>query len=160
MIGEIRDKKSLQIAIQAALTGHLVLATLHTNDAPSTINRLLDLETKPFLIASTIKAIISQRLIRKLCPHCKQETLINGKVYFDAIGCKECELSGFHGRDIISEIFVIDEQISSMISSKRNLKDIVSYAKTKGYKKLLESGFEKVKNGITTSQEVYRTTRY
>lgn len=156
MIGEIRDIDSLKIAIQASLTGHLVLATLHANDSVSTINRLLDLEAEPFLIASTLKAILSQRLVLKLCEACKES--IHGK--YCPKGCEKCNLTGYQNRSMINEIFVIDEQIASMIIQQKEMAHMLEYAKQKGFKTLFENGVQKVEQGITTLQEVYKVTRF
>jgi len=157
MIGEIRDKESLDVAIQASLTGHLVLATLHTNDAVSTINRLLDLQAEPYLIASTLKTIISQRLVLKLCNECKVK---NDDASFESYGCPNCNLTGYKDREVISELFVVDEVISSMISKHSDINEIISYSKSKGFKSLLENGLQKVKEGLTTKKEIYRVSTY
>ena len=142
MIGEIRDKESLQIAFQASLTGHLVLSTLHTNDAVSTINRLYDLEAKSYIMASTLKTIISQRLVLKCCT-CEQ-------------GCTKCNFSCFDGRVSISEVFEIDETMASMINKKQSLSDILHYAKEQGFKTIEEDGLSKVEQGITSQKELYK----
>lgn len=159
MIGEIRDIESLKIAIQASLTGHLVLATLHANDSISTINRLLDLQAEPFLIASTLKAVISQRLVLKLCESCKKETLFNGVKSFEPHACPECNLSGFKGRLMLNEILLIDETMASMIAKSTSTFEIINHAKKLGFKKLHDNGIEKVKQGLTTLAEVYKVTK-
>ena len=146
MIGEIRDKNSLQIAIQASLTGHLVLATLHTNDAASTIDRLLDLEAEPFLIASTLRLIISQRLIRVLCDNCK----VKVGNYYKAVGCEKCNLSGFSKREVVAENLEIDSKIAKMIQEKTPTQDILSYANYTPIKQII---YDKVLNGITSLDE-------
>ncbi len=148
MIGEIRDEVALKIAIQASLTGHLVLATLHTNNAPETINRLLDLDAKAFLIASTLKAIVSQRLVRKLCDKCKKQ---NSK----PVGCQGCNYSGYTDRIIVSEILKIDEKVSQYIAKGQTIQDIVTYAKTQNYTTIEENTLEKVKSGLTSMEEFY-----
>ena len=147
MIGEIRDEKALNIALQAALTGHLVIATLHTNNAPETINRLLDLNAEPFLISSTLKAILSQRLVRKLCDKCKNNNL--------AIGCESCNLQGYDGRIVISELLKLDTKIAEYIHDKVHINSLVKYAKTIGYKTLEEESLLKIKNGLTSMEEFY-----
>jgi len=159
MIGEIRDKESLDIAIQASLTGHLVLATLHTNDSISTINRLLDLEAEPFLVASTLKTIISQRLVLKLCEHCKVLISKDENVY-DNFGCVKCNLTGYKNREVISELFVMDETISSMICKQTDINKIITYCKTTGFKTLFENGMLKVKKGVVNKKEIYKVTKY
>ncbi|NQY93995.1 MAG: type II/IV secretion system protein [Campylobacteraceae bacterium] len=157
MIGEIRDKESLDVAIQASLTGHLVLATLHTNDAISTINRLLDLQAEPYLIASTLKTIISQRLVLKLCDVCKVQCDNDS---YENFGCPKCNLTGYKDRVVISELFVMDEFISSMISNQSDINEIITYCKSKGFKTLFENGMQKVKEGCTSKQEIYKATSY
>lgn len=159
MIGEIRDKESLDIAIQASLTGHLVLATLHTNDSISTINRLLDLGAEPFLVASTLKTIVSQRLVLKLCPFCKKKSQ-NDSFSFEEVGCPKCNLLGYKYREIISEIFVMDENIASMICKQTDINEIISYYKTKGFKTLFENGMKKVEEGIVNKKEIYKAMLY
>lgn len=159
MIGEIRDKESLAIAIQASLTGHLVLATLHTNDSISTINRLLDLEAEPFLVASTLKTIISQRLVLKLCEYCKVKVNEEDNTY-DNFGCVKCNLTGYKNREVISELFITDEKISSMICKKTDINEIIAYCKTKGFRTLFENGMLKVKDGIVNIKEIYKVTNY
>jgi len=157
MIGEIRDVSSLKIAIQASLTGHLVLATLHANNAISTINRLLDLEAESFLIASTLKAIISQRLVLKLCCECKKRA---DEEQFIAKGCEKCNLTGYQNRMMVNEILVIDEELSSMIIQQKSTHELLQYAKDNGFKSLYENALEKVKEGVTTLREVYKVTRF
>jgi general secretion pathway protein E len=153
MIGEIRDKISLQMAIQASLTGHLVIATLHTNSALETITRLLDMDTQRYLIASTLKLVISQRLVRVLCDKCKIfDSVLNSYVNK---GCQDCNLNGFNGRQIVSEILKIDNNISQMISKEATILDILEYAELSGFKKLEKEGLFLVENGTTTIGEYY-----
>ncbi len=156
MVGEIRDISSLKIAIQASLTGHLVLATLHANDSISTINRLLDLEAEPFLIASTLKAIISQRLVLQLCEECKY--VVNE--HYEAKGCEKCNLTGYQNRIMLNEILAIDEVMASMIIQQKHSAQILEYAKTLGFRTLFQSGIQKVKEGKTTLNEIYKVTRF
>jgi len=143
MIGEIRDSQSLQIAIQASLTGHLVIATLHTNSAIETITRLFDMGTKSYLIANTLKLILSQRLLRVLCKNCKGNK------------CKECNLTGYHSRVIVSEALKFDEKISKMISNKEDVKDILSYAIDNGFQTIQTNGMKLVNANITSLEEYY-----
>ncbi len=143
MIGEIRDEKALRIALQAALTGHLVIATLHTNSASETINRLLDLNAEPFLIASTLKAVLAQRLVRTICKKCKQK------------GCQECGFSGYNGRIVISELLQFDKKIAKYIIQKSQIEKITKYAKTHGFITLEENGMKKVNRKITSMEEFY-----
>lgn len=152
MIGEIRDVKTLQVAIQASLTGHLVIATLHTNDAIKTINRLLDLKAEPFLIASTLRLIVSQRLIRVLCNSCKKEVVVNGIKTYQAVGCVKCNLAGYKDRTIITESLQIDEKISQMINNKTDISNIIEYA---SYATINDNSYQKVLDGITSLEEYY-----
>lgn len=146
MIGEIRDQDTANMAIQAALTGHLVLSTLHTNDAPSSLTRLHDLGVQPFLTAATILGVLAQRLVRKLCPHCKQQTHINEdewqhltfdyimempeKVY-RAVGCEECRHTGYKGRIGIYEFMPVSLELKHLISSHATLNELRSQTKKK-----------------------------
>jgi general secretion pathway protein E len=155
MIGEIRDKKSLQIAMQAALTGHLVLATLHTNNAISTISRLIDLEAPRYLIASTLKTIVSQRLIRKLCNKCKQTTILDGKTIYKQIGCNYCNTKGYISREIISEVLDIDDNVASLILRQASDNEIYEYVKNVNFKSLYDDGLYKIDQGLTTPEELY-----
>ncbi len=141
MIGEIRDKVSLQIALQASLTGHLVLSTLHTNDSIETLSRLFDLEAKHYIVAATLKTIIAQRLVLKKC---------------DCIeGCSDCNYTKFNGRVSLSEIFSVNSDIASMINKQRSTKEIFDYVKANGFISIYEDAQNKIKKGITTKEEVY-----
>jgi general secretion pathway protein E len=142
LIGEIRDAESLQSAITAAMTGHLVFATLHTNDSVSTIFRLLDLQGEGFLIASVLKCIIAQRLVRKRC-ECG-----------DNIGCEECNHTGYKSRTIISEVLDIDDNLSSLITSHATLLEMKQQALLSGFIGMYEDGMQKVRQGITTQEEI------
>ena len=144
MIGEIRDFETADLAIRASLTGHLVFSTLHTNNAPAGITRLLDMGLEPFLLASSLEVIIAQRLVRLLCQECK------GK------GCDACSDTGFKGRTAIFEILFIDEDIQQMILNRRSAGEIKKKAKEKGMRTLKESGMLLVEKGLTTEQEVLR----
>src|SRR5690606_27913861 len=114
MIGEIRDLETAQIAVQASLTGHLVLATLHTNDAVSAVTRLVDMGVEPFLLASTLRGVLAQRLVRKLCPHCKQPQP-DGGASWNPGGCASCGHTGYSGRTGVHELFILDEALREMI---------------------------------------------
>jgi general secretion pathway protein E len=142
LIGEIRDAESLQSAITAAMTGHLVFATLHTNDSVSTIFRLLDLQGEGFLIASVLKCIIAQRLVRKRC-ECG-----------DNMGCEECNHTGYKSRTIISEVLDIDDNLSSLITSHATLLEMKQQALLSGFIGMHEDGMQKVRQGITTQEEI------
>lgn len=176
MVGEIRDSETARVAIQSALTGHLVFSTLHTNDAPSSISRLLDMEIEPYLITATIRGIMAQRLLRVLCPHCKKKTKatpahikelspyfsVKGKkeglFVYEAQGCKECMNSGFRGRTGVYELMVVDENIRSAVLKNAPLDDIRTKAIKQGMKTLRESALEKVLQGVTTMGEALRIT--
>ena len=172
MIGEIRDLETAEIAIQSALTGHLVFSTLHTNDAPSAITRLLDMGVESFLLSSTIRGILAQRLVRVICPACKvidpapavQEELNHlqmGKIdtLYKGTGCEQCAGTGFFGRIGIFELFLIDDSIRRMILKSSDVIQIREEARRNGMKTLLEDGLEKVKASLTTLPEVLRVTQ-
>lgn len=169
MIGEIRDVETAQIAIRASLTGHLVLSTIHTNDALKTITRLQDMNIEPFLISSSLTGVVSQRLVRKLCEECSVEDTLSSheQKYFDqyhieakhvhrAKGCPSCNYKGYNGRVGIFEILEVTDPIRVCISEKRSIFDLETEAKKQGMKTLIESGLEKVSQGITTLEEVLK----
>ncbi len=171
MVGEIRDYESAQIAIQAALTGHLVFSSLHTNDAPSTATRLIDMGVEPYLVASTLLCAVSQRLVRILCPNCKQpyepspfEKQSLGlapeeeMTFYSARGCKRCNQTGFRGRNGIFEILVPEERVRSFIVSKSPASLIREQAVERGMSTLRQAGLKKVLAGLTTVAEVLRVT--
>ncbi|MBM2833795.1 MAG: xpsE 3 [Candidatus Brocadiaceae bacterium] len=173
LVGEIRDEETARIAIQASLTGHLVFSTLHTNDAPTTVTRLIDIGTKPYLIAATLEAVISQRLVRKICTSCKEEyepsdesllelnltkADVNGKQFFRGKGCNNCNKIGYKGRIGIYEIMVINSEIRRLISEQANTNVIRMAAKNNGMSTLRDSGLIAVFNGLTTIQEIVRET--
>jgi len=144
MVGEIRDKETAEIAMQAALTGHLVLSTLHTNDAASAITRLVDMGVEPFLVSATVIGAAAQRLCRTICPECK------GK------GCSACYETGYKGRIGVFELMVVSENIQNLILSKADVLQIRKQAEKEGMKSLAENGAEKVTSGITTKEEIAR----
>ncbi len=169
MIGEIRDAETANIALQAALTGHLVLSTLHTNDATSAVSRLVDLGVAPYLISASLVAVLAQRLVRKVCPNCKEEhnlpsnirRLANGLGFsvtkeYRGIGCRKCRNTGYLGRIALHELFVPDIELLEMISNGCSGKEFKAKAVESGMRTLLEDGFEKVDAGITTAEEVIR----
>lgn len=173
LVGEIRDEESARIAIQASLTGHLVFSTLHTNDAPTTVTRLIDMGIKSYLIAATVEAVISQRLVRKICVSCKEEyepseeslmelnltkADVTGKKFFRGKGCNNCNKIGYKGRIGIFEIMVINNEIRRLITEHTNTNAIRMTAKKNGMKILRESGLMAIDNGLTTIQEVVRET--
>ena len=170
MVGEIRDLETAEIAIQAALTGHLVFSTLHTNDAPSAFTRLIDMGVEPFLISSSLTGVLAQRLVRKLCKDCKEVHKPSAEVlkdlgldpnasFFKAKGCRKCMETGYKGRISIFELLVPDEEIRSLVSAKVSSDKIRKAATSKGMKGLRESGLEKAAQGITTIEEVLRATQ-
>ncbi len=173
LVGEIRDLETAQISIQASLTGHVVFSTLHTNDAPSSITRLLDLGIEPFLIAATLEAIIAQRLVRKICTKCRTEytpseemleTLglepgaIKEKTFFYGKGCLECNHTGYRGRTAIFEMLVADDKIKEMIANNASTEEIRDAAEARGMRNLRERGIRLIYEGITTVEEVVRET--
>lgn len=173
MVGEIRDTETAEIAIQASLTGHLVLSTLHTNDAPSAVTRLIDMGVEPFLVSSSVIGILAQRLVRMICPHCKKaytpkplelkevgilpEELQDGRLFFGE-GCKECMGTGYRGRMALFEIMLIDDDIRELIVQRNDAATIRQLALKKGMVTLREDGKQKVIQGITTTQELLRVT--
>jgi len=167
MVGEIRDQETAQIAVQSALTGHLVLSTLHTNDAPSAVTRLKDMEIEPFLIASSLEGVLAQRLVRKICPHCKvaykperEELLELGLdpegeyTFYRGEGCEHCLGTGYKGRIAIFEVLELNESLKKLITKTQDANAIREEAKKFGFKTMLQDGIEKILKGITTSSEV------
>jgi type IV pilus assembly protein PilB len=173
LVGEIRDKETAEIAVQASLTGHLVFSTLHTNDAPSAIIRLIDIGVKPFLVASSTRAIMAQRLVRKICDKCKEEykpseselRLIGPAArqlaeaqLFHGRGCNDCSFSGYRSRRGIFEIFVVNDEVRHMIFERVSASELRTKARQLGMRTLREDGIRKVVSGMTTLQEVLRVT--
>ena len=170
MIGEIRDRETAQIAVQASLTGHLVLATLHTNDAPSAITRLVDMGIEPFLLASSTIGVLAQRLARRLCPACRQAYesdagemellgLAQPQTLFRAAGCPECNQTGYRGRTGLYELLVVDDAIRALVHRGGNEQDIRALALAHGMMLLRSDGVARVLAGETTLDEVLRVTR-
>jgi general secretion pathway protein E len=176
MVGEIRDLETAEIAMQASLTGHLVLSTLHTNDAPSALVRLIDMGIEPFLVASSLASILAQRLVRTICPHCKkpykpsdvEKSYVQNSmrtvqeasfVLYRGEGCEKCNGRGYFGRTGIFELLVIDNEIRPMITDKIDAQGIKNVAVSRGMKTLRKDGIEKVINGVTTLEEVLRVTQ-
>jgi type IV pilus assembly protein PilB len=172
MVGEIRDEATANIAVQAALTGHLVLSTLHTNDAPGAVTRLLDLGVAPYLLSASLIAVLAQRLVRKICPNCKTEyeppasirkvvEKDSGKIekFYRGVGCKKCRNTGYAGRIAIQELFVPNEKIKEMINDRSSLKKLREKGLHSGMVSLQADGIEKVKAGIISIEEVLRTTQ-
>ena len=155
MIGEIRDLETAQIAVQASLTGHLVLATLHTNDAAAAVTRLLDMGIEPFLLSSSLLGVMAQRLVRKLCVHCKTN---DGEVW-KAVGCEKCGLTGYHGRVGVYELLQTTDQIRAQIHNQASEADIRSAAQKTGMKTMREDGERYLRDGTTTLAELLRVAK-
>ena len=172
MIGEIRDQETLRIAIQAALTGHLVFSTLHTNDAISALPRMIDMGIEPYLVSGTLVCIEAQRLVRKLCPHCKQKITLSQKAFdevkkfvpenyqfYKSVGCPQCSQTGYLGREMISEILPISDHIASMVANGASKDELKSVAYEEGFIDMFHDGVIRAANGITTLEEVYRVAK-
>jgi len=173
LIGEIRDSETVEIAIKASLTGHLVLSTLHTNDAPSAISRLLHMGVEPYLLASSLNMIVAQRLVRKICDRCKEPVALNAEVlrrlgispdvagqttFYHGAGCKVCSSTGYLGRLPIFEFLAVDHDIAEKIIAGQSESQILAASSQKGYGALLDSGVMKMIQGLTTAEEVMRVT--
>jgi general secretion pathway protein E/type IV pilus assembly protein PilB len=170
MIGEIRDLETAQAATQAALTGHLVLSTLHTNDAASAAMRLIDMGIEPYLVTSTVVGAMAQRLVRKICPECKEAyqpdypklpkdlPIKRGEKIYRGIGCQKCRNTGFRGRAGIYELMTMNDEIRERIMNRAPISQIIEAGRPSGLRLLREDGWIKVKNGLTTPEEVVRCT--
>jgi len=171
MIGEIRDGETARIAVQAALTGHLVLSTLHTNDAPSSVSRLVNIGIEPYLIAASLNGILAQRLVRRICKHCKEpytapENLrkyldrakIEPSQLFHGKGCDQCRNSGYAGRAGIFELLVVDEKFREIINQDASVNSMRKAFQASGWPTLFDDGLEKVRKGVTTIDEILRAT--
>ena len=173
LVGEIRDLETAQISVQASLTGHLVLSTLHTNDAPSSIARLLDLGLEPFLVTATLEAIVAQRLIRRICLNCKEEYVpsetqlmelsltpedVAGRVFFYGRGCEYCNNTGYRGRQAIFELMLMDDEIRELIMKSGSTAVLRAEARKRGMRTLREVGLLSIYDGVSTIEEVVRET--
>ncbi|MCK4506073.1 MAG: Flp pilus assembly complex ATPase component TadA, partial [Candidatus Aegiribacteria sp.] len=173
MVGEIRDLETASIAIKAALTGHLVFSTIHTNDAPSTVNRLIDIGIKPFLVASAVRTIMAQRLVKRICMHCRTSHKYSDKEYraagvdpgemkgyttYKGKGCSKCGGSGYRGRIGLYEVLSIDKNVKQSIINRVTAGDLRIIGVENGMKTLRMDAVEKLKTGITTLEEVMRVT--
>ena len=173
MVGEIRDKETSEIAIRAALTGHLVLSTVHTNDAPSTINRLVDMGTEPYMLSTSLICVCSQRLIRKICKNCKTPVSISSEAledagvdpdrfssttFYEGTGCPQCNNTGYKGRIGIYEVMTVDEEMRALIENDANSIELEKTALARGMINLREAALRKLEMGLTTFQEVVRET--
>jgi type II secretory ATPase GspE/PulE/Tfp pilus assembly ATPase PilB-like protein len=175
MVGEVRDIETARMAIQSSLTGHLVFSTLHTNDSAGAVSRLLDLGVEPYLVSSSLIAIIAQRLVRKVCPECKEPiepsshelrelglddtAVANGGKFFVGAGCDKCFQTGYRGRTGIYEMMLISEDIQNLIYTRESAGKIKRHALNSGLKTLRMDGARKVLTGITTISEVLRVTQ-
>jgi general secretion pathway protein E len=159
MIGEIRDLETAQIAVQASLTGHLVLATLHTNDAVSAVTRLTDMGVEPFLLASSLLGVLAQRLVRKLCPECKKPSMQDGMRVFHPVGCPTCNHTGYSGRSGIHELFTVDDEARRLIHEGRDERELRLAATAGGMRTMRQDGQRWVEGGQTSPEEIVRVTR-
>ncbi|MCQ2378632.1 MAG: Flp pilus assembly complex ATPase component TadA, partial [Victivallaceae bacterium] len=173
MIGEIRVLEPAEIAINASLTGHLVFSTLHTNDAPGAITRLIDMGVKPFLVATSLRAVMAQRLLRRICPHCKapheptntekkllglSDEYLAGRQFYKGKGCRECGFTGYKGRIGIYEIFVISEDIGKLIFANETSGSIREHARRNGMRSLRDDALRKAEAGVATLEDVIFVT--
>jgi type IV pilus assembly protein PilB len=171
MVGEIRDRETAQIAIEGALTGHMVLSTLHTNDAPAAVTRLIEMGIEPFLVASAIDAVVAQRLARTLCSHCKRRTIITADVLrdhgfhahydieaYEPVGCVRCGGMGYRGRVGLYEVMLMSDEIRTLSLQRAASEQIAVVAMGEGMRRMREDGLEKVKSGVTTMAEIARVT--
>lgn len=169
MVGEIRDRETAEIAINASLTGHMVFSTLHTNDAAGAFPRLIDMGVEPFLIASAVAGVMGQRLCRRLCPNCRREVPLDRKFYtldyppaqetvFEPVGCEACTRTGYRGRRALFEVLEVDEDIEGAIVRRENATQIRNLSLSKGMKTLREDGWAKVFKGVTSVKEILRVT--
>ena len=173
MIGEIRDKETAQIAIESALTGHLVLSTLHTNDAPGALSRLTEMGIEPFLTSSAVDCVLAQRLARRLCPHCKERYTATREMLakndfppealgqpeielYRAKGCPRCKGTGYRGRLGLYEVMVVSEAIRRLTVERKSADEIGRVAQAEGMKTLREDGIDKVLLGMTSMEEIAR----
>jgi type IV pilus assembly protein PilB len=166
MVGEIRDRETAHIAVEAAMTGHMVLSTLHTRDAPSALGRLTDMGIEPFLVSSAIDCVVAQRLVRMLCQHCKRPMHVSEKVLkeygledtqpYEAVGCSRCAGSGYRGRVGLYEVMRIDEKIREQILERASVDEIAATAVRGGMRRLHDDGMDKVRSGQTSIAEVER----
>jgi general secretion pathway protein E len=172
MIGEIRDQETLRIAIQAALTGHLVLSTLHTNSALAAIGRMLDMGIESYLISGALVAIQGQRLVRKICQNCREEVMLSPKLYddiknhvppnskfYEGKGCPLCNDSGYAGREMISEVLTVSNVMATMIANGASTEQLEVQAKKEGFFSMFQDGISKALSGKTTASEIIRVAR-
>ena len=172
MVGEIRDRETAQIAVEAALTGHLVLSTLHTNDAPTAIARLIEMGVEPFLVASAVSCVVAQRLARRLCEHCKARVTVPGEVVrangfaaddaeihaFEAVGCTRCSGTGYKGRIGLYEVMPVNDEIRRLAVARASADEIAAAGVEAGMRRLRDEGLDKVRAGLTSFAELARVT--
>jgi general secretion pathway protein E len=173
MLGEIRDQETANIAVQASLTGHLVLSTLHTNDAPASITRLINIGVEPYLISAAVNAILAQRLVRMVCPHCAEpdqpsEELLaesgltaaetRGWKFVAGRGCRECRGAGYKGRKAIAELMILNDELRELITSRAPVRQLKDAAQRAGTRFLRDAAFDAVRDGETTLTEINRVT--
>jgi type IV pilus assembly protein PilB len=168
MVGEIRDAETAHIAVEAAMTGHLVLSTLHTRDAPSALGRLIDMGIEPFLVSSAVDCIVAQRLVRALCKHCKRPQKVSEAVLvehglagaepYEPVGCSRCAGSGYRGRLGLYEVMSVSEPIRALILERSSVDEMVAIATAEGMRRLREDGLQKVREGLTSIAEIERMT--
>jgi len=173
LVGEIRDLETAQIAVEASLTGHIVFSTLHTNDAPSSMIRLIDLGVEAFLLTATVEAVVAQRLVRRVCDQCKVEyeptdemlmeleltrSEVSGRTFFYGKGCKECNNSGYKGRIALFEIMQMSDRLRDLIMTGASTQEIQTMAREEGMKTLRDAGLIHIYDGITTIEEVVKET--
>jgi type IV pilus assembly protein PilB len=172
MVGEIRDKETAQIAVEAALTGHLVLSTMHTNDAPGAIARLIEMGVEPFLVSSAVSCVLAQRLARRLCEHCKQAVVLEGDVVrangyavtdaqvqaFEAVGCARCGGTGYKGRIGLYEVMPVTDEIRGLAVARASADAISDAAQRAGMRRLRDEGLAKALAGLTSFAELARVT--
>jgi len=171
LVGEIRDLDTAEVAINASLTGHLVFSTLHTNDAVTATTRLLDMGVEPFLVSSAVSGVLAQRLVRRICPNCREEYTLDpvdvpsdfkierGQKLYRGVGCRECRHTGYRGRLGIFELLPVDDEVREMILQRKSATDIQGAARANGLKLMREDGWSKVIKGITTVDEIVRVTK-
>ena len=173
LVGEIRDIETAEIAVQASLTGHTVFSTLHTNDAPSTITRLKDMGVPTFLITATVEAILAQRLVRRICPACREEVEpteeqlyelsltregLGGRKFYRGSGCTNCNNTGYKGRIGMFELLIMDDELREMIMNEASADELRATAKSKGMRLLRDAGEAFIYEGKSTAEEVIRET--
>ncbi|MFH0777194.1 MAG: ATPase, T2SS/T4P/T4SS family, partial [Candidatus Eisenbacteria bacterium] len=178
MVGEVRDLETGSIATKAALTGHLVLSTLHTNDAPGSVNRLIDMGIEPFLVASSTNLILAQRLVRRICSHCKTEVTLHAEIlrelgldgeggqveggqeqiFYEGKGCIECNNTGYRGRQGLFEVMPLSPALRDLILDRASTSELQKQARSEGMLTLREDALLKLKKGVTTAEEVLKET--